>query len=180
MQEHQAIEMLSIPGGFKPSGQKWVDFGCGTGTFTLALAHHLNPKSHIVAVDKNCSSLNQIPNQFNDVSIEKKCADLKNIDFPPTSLNGILMANSLHYVQHQEAFIEKITDFLKPDGCFLIVEYNTHQSNPWIPYPLSFDSLEQLFKTKGFPSIKKINEIPSRYNRSNLYSVVAQNLSPKV
>lgn len=172
MQQSQAIEMLSIHGGFTSKKQNWVDLGAGSGTFTLALAYHLGPESHILAVDKDRSALNNIPVQVKNVNIEKRDADFADIDFSSNSLDGILMANSLHYVQHQGVFIEKMKTFLKSDGCFLIVEYDTNRSNPWIPYPVSFDRLHSLFSKEDFPSIKKINEKPSRYNKANLYSAI--------
>lgn len=178
MQQHQAIQMLSVPGGFGNTEQVWTDLGCGTGMFTLALAHHLALGSRIVAIDQDRSSLNQIPDHFNDVSIEKRQADFLDTDFSTGSLDGILMANSLHYVQYQDSFIEKIKPFLKPNGCILIVEYNTDRSNPWIPYPVSFNRLNTLFTKTGFSSIEKIKEIPSRYNRSNLYSAIIRQLQP--
>jgi len=54
---------------------------------------------------------------------------------------------------------------------FLIVEYDTDIANPWVPYPLSFNTIKTLFVTTGFHSINKINEIPSRFNRAKIYSV---------
>lgn len=178
MQQHQAVDMLSIPGGFENFRQRWVDLGCGTGTFTQALAYHLAPNSRILAIDRNLSSLNEIPDQFNNTKIEKRQADFLEIDFSSAALDGILMANALHYVQHQNAFIEKIKPFLKSNGCFLIVEYDTIKSNPWIPYPLPFYQLNTLFSQAGFSSIKKISEKPSRYNRANLYSAIIRQLPP--
>ncbi len=172
MQQHEAIEMLSVPGGFELNKQRWVDFGAGSGTFTLALAYHLGSESLIIAVDKDRSSLNKIPDQFKNVSIEKRLADFADIDFPLNSLDGILMANSLHYIQHQDGFIERVKKFLKSSGCFLIVEYDTNRSTPWIPYPVAFNKLNSLFSKTGFSSVKKIDEKPSRYNRSNLYSAI--------
>lgn len=172
MQQSQAIEMLSVPDLRDDRAHVWVDLGSGSGTFTLALAEYLTPESQIFAVDKDASSLNNIPDQFNHVNIEKRQTDFLDIEFPSESLDGILIANSLHYVQCQEVFIDRVKQYLKPDGCFLIVEYDTDKSNSWIPYPLGFDRLKQLFKHEGFSSIRKIHEKPSRYNRSNLYSAI--------
>ncbi len=82
------------------------------------------------------------------------------------------MANSLHYIQNQKVFIGNTKPLLKPEGCFLVVEYDTNISNPWVPYPVSFVRLNELFKAAGFSSIRKLKEKPSRYNRSNLYSAM--------
>lgn len=164
--------MLSAPELCNSEPQAWADFGCGSGTFTLALAHHLASKSSIIAIDKDNSSLNNIPDQFKNIRIEKRETDFTHVSFSSFKLHGILMANSLHYVQRQDEFIKRVKNFLKPTGCFLIVEYDTNRSNPWIPYPVSFAKINSLFSKAGFSAIKKIHEKPSRYNRSNLYSAL--------
>lgn len=178
MHHDQALELLTFEGNSMPTRQEWVDFGCGSGTFTLALASLLNHKSHITAVDRKASSLNQIPDHFDNVFIQKMCAGFTDVEFPLNNLDGILMANSLHYIQDQQTFIKRIKQFLKPDGKFLIVEYDTDLANRWIPYPLEYEKLKQLFKKEGFSSIKKINEKPSKYNKSNLYSAVIRHPQP--
>lgn len=174
MKHSQAVEMLSHRHLNNSEKQIWADLGSGTGTFTLALAHLLVPDSRIIAVDKESRSLNQIPEQFQQVVIKKRMTDFTGEDFPSANLDGILMANSLHYVQNQEDFINKIKKWLKPAGLILIVEYDMDSPNPWVPYPVSFVRLDKLFKNSGFTSIQKLKEKPSRYNRSNLYSAMIQ------
>lgn len=98
MEHKQAIDMISAPELSNSEPQIWADFGCGSGAFTLALAHHLKPKIQIIAIDKDSSSLKEIPNQFNNIPIEKKCKNFTELYFLSNSLNGVLMANSLHYV----------------------------------------------------------------------------------
>ena len=61
---------------------------------------------------------------------------------------------------------------MKPPEIFLIVEYDTEISNPWVPFPLSFISLENLFKKAEFTSVIKINEKPSVFRRAKIYSAL--------
>lgn len=178
MEQHKAIEMLSGADFPVSEKQAWVDFGCGTGTFTLALAQLLAPNSTIAAVDKDRNSLSKIPEHVNGITIEKKVGDfVDENDFSLPELDGILMANSLHYVKHQAGFIDKASQFLKPDGCFLIVEYDTNLSSPWVPYPVDFTALKTLFEDAGFSFIQKLSDKPSRYNPSNLYSALIRHKS---
>lgn len=174
MKQSQAIELISVPGRTHSAREVWVDFGCGTGTFTLALAHLLGQNGRIIAVDKDSRSLEKIPDHFNKVIIEKRHADFIKDEFSFSDLDGILMANSLHYIQNQEVFIEKMKLLLKPEGYCLLVEYDTNISNPWVPYPVGFARLSELFKAAGYSSIRKLKEKPSRYNRSNLYSAIIE------
>jgi hypothetical protein len=53
------------------------------------------------------------------------------------------MANALHFVRDQTGFLERAGKWLKPHGCFLLVEYDTDLRNPWEPYPLSFSTLQK-------------------------------------
>lgn len=172
MQHNQAVEMLSGPYRDSTEKQVWADLGCGSGTFTLALAHHLPPGSRIIAVDKDRNALKKIPDCFEKIPIEKRCANFEEDDFITDTLDGILMANSLHFVQHQLPFIKNIKQLLKPHATFLIVEYDMDSPNPWVPYPVSYDHLKKLFTDCDFTSIHILQKKPSHYNRSNLYSVM--------
>jgi SAM-dependent methyltransferase len=62
-------------------------------------------------------------------------------------LDGILMANAMHYFKDKEAVLRQIHSFLKPIGTFLLVEYNVDSGNPWVPYPL----LSKLFAPSRHP-----------------------------
>ena len=81
------------------------------------------------------------------------------------------MANSLHYVKEKDLFIRKTQTYLKEGGCFIIIEYDTEISNTWVPFPVSYNSLNKLFEKEGF-GVKKLNEKPSIYRRENIYSVL--------
>ena len=48
-----------------------IDLGCGTGTFTFALATLLPPGTVIHAIDKDERSLSQIPDRYQDVTIRQ-------------------------------------------------------------------------------------------------------------
>ena len=118
--------------GFDFSGS-WADLGCGTGTFTLALASLFKENGIIYAIDKNKSVLNNIPDRYEDVLFKKYQADFMTDQLPFDNVSGIMMANSLHYVKDKHRFIKKLKKHLLKAGCFLIVEYESTLSNPWVP-----------------------------------------------
>ena len=171
MQLHEAIALIRHSNRefefTQPS--KWADLGCGTGLFTRALASFQPSGSTIYAVDTNQSSLAVITN-YNQVDIQKIGQDFVRDEWPFETLDGILMANSLHYVKDKLAFIEKAKFSLKKSGSFLVVEYDTDTANPWVPYPVSYNSLRQLFAKSGYTAIEKMHEMPSIYGRANIYS----------
>jgi SAM-dependent methyltransferase len=172
MRADDAIQFIRHKGLSVSGPSNWADLGCGSGTFTNALAHFLQPGSVVHAVDKKLSAGLHI-SVPDGVLVKMLELDFVKDELPFSQLDGIVMANALHYVREQSAFIDKIEKHLKPDGRLLIVEYNTDKPVPtWVPYPLSYQSLERLFKTHGYKQVEMIQERPSVYGNANLYTAL--------
>ncbi len=171
MNSQDAIALIQDKNIFSGTKTVWADLGCGTGLFTYALASLLNEESIIFAIDKNISSFKTI-SSMKGVTINKIELNFESDDLPFDSLDGILMANSLHFVKNKKRIIEKMKSYLSANSCFLLVEYDTEISNHWVPYPVNFLSLKKLFNEAGFTSVTKINDRQSAFNRGNLYSVI--------
>ena len=150
--------------------QTWCDLGCGTGTFTLALATLLPAGSVIHAIDKDEKSLAQIPNQYEEVTIHKEVVDLAKNELRLPAVHGVLMANLLHYMKNQRAFMEKLKALSKR---LLIVEYDGRGPNQWVPYPVGFSTLQGLLLDQGFTEIIKLGTRASRFG-GELYSALAE------
>jgi ubiquinone/menaquinone biosynthesis C-methylase UbiE len=163
-----AIEMLAESGVDAPGPTKWADLGCGTGTFTLALADLLSPGSTIHAMDRDGSVLRRIPSKHKGVSITTHRGDFTHHTWPFANLDGILMANSLHYVDNQLAFIRSCERRMMVPRRFLIVEYDTDESSRWVPHPVSRKKLRSLFTAAGYSSITMLRARPSVYRRAAL------------
>ena len=151
--------------------ETWADLGCGSGLFTHALSTFLADQSLIYAVDNNLSSfrMNTIRDQ---VVIKKVLSNFETDSMNLTNLDGILMANSLHYIKNKKAFLEKAKTWYGNKPVFLIVEYDRDHSNPWVPYPISFQKLKELFTLTGFTEIKKLHEKKSFYGGGKMYSAL--------
>jgi ubiquinone/menaquinone biosynthesis C-methylase UbiE len=118
-------------------GDTWADFGAGSGAFTMVLLEVLGSGATVFAVDKD---LRQMPQHLQIKSVQ---ADFtQKLELPP--LDGILLANSLHYIGNQTEFLSSLRGYLKPNGVLLIVEYQDRKPNPWVPYPVSFERLEAI------------------------------------
>jgi ubiquinone/menaquinone biosynthesis C-methylase UbiE len=146
----------------------WADLGCGSGVFTNALAGLLGDASKIYAVDRDDQHLKILETYKGEIEFIK--LDFIQDPLPFVNLDGILMANSLHFVKDKSAFAEKIKKHLKRNGQLIIVEYDTERQNRWVPYPASFDKLTQIFSAAGFTSIKKIGERNSVYRSEKMYA----------
>jgi SAM-dependent methyltransferase len=150
--------------------QSWCDLGCGRGTFTMALAHSLAPGSTVYAVDLDQKALEGIPERYHGVAIRKVLVDLRSPGLRLPSVDGILMANSLHFIQYQHLFLRKL---LSVTNRFLIVEYERSKPSPWGPYPVGFDRLCELFREAGVENVVKLATRRSRFG-GTLYSAFAE------
>ncbi|WPP52441.1 class I SAM-dependent methyltransferase [Catalinimonas niigatensis] len=150
----------------------WADLGCGNGTFTKALAQLLPDGSTLYAVDKNQQHI--IHPDEKKVHIEFIQADFDKEELMLPPLDGILMANALHYVKGKVSLLARLQKLLNAEGKFIIVEYDTMRANPWVPYPIDFLHLQDLLYDAGFRQVKKLGERTSIYNRSNMYSCLAR------
>jgi len=142
--------------------QYWADLGCGGGTFTKALLDLLPSGSHITAVDRE----NQ---QFQAENIDFIRADLTELDL--TELDGILIANALHYVADKVSLIQKLKTMFSGAPSFVIIEYDTDKPNLWVPYPISFNNIQILFSDY---SVTKVNERRSAYGSGMMYCAVVE------
>lgn len=173
MTHAEAVEMIAS-GVTSTPAQVWLDLGAGTGVFTKALAKQLDGQAKVYAVDKQ----NQLDENAIDNAHPTRIIILE-LDFvtheiPVEAVDGILMANSFHYVKEKKILIAKLKNILKPGGRFIFIEYDLVTSNQWVPYPVNFSSLRSLMMEMGFSSVIKINERPSVFNRAMMYSALVQ------
>lgn len=152
--------------GAVETGGVWADFGSGAGAFTLALADLLGPTGQIYSIEKDNRALREqqsaMLDRFPDVRAEYVTADFtRKLDLPP--LDGIVMANSLHFIRDKAPVLALMRGYLKPGGRFVLVEYNADQGNTWVPYPLSYPTWERMSREHGFTSTRKMAAVPSRF-----------------
>jgi SAM-dependent methyltransferase len=172
MRLRDAIDMLADSGVEALGPTTWADLGCGDGTFTLALAALLAAGSTIHAMDRDGSALRRIPSAHNGVRITTHYGDFTNQRWPFADLDGILMANSLHYVDDQATFIRACESRMTSQRRFLIVEYDTNEASRWLPFPVSQTRLAALFAPAGYSSITLLHSRPSVYRRASLYAAM--------
>ncbi len=145
----------------------WADLGCGDGLFSQVLSSRLCNGSTIYAIDKAVQhSINSVNKEVN-ILLSK--ADFVNDDLPLQNLHGILMANSLHYVEDKVFLLQKLKQYLLPEGVFIIIEYDNASVNHWVPYPTSFLQLKELFIKVGYHHIEKSGERKSIYQSGKMY-----------
>jgi ubiquinone/menaquinone biosynthesis C-methylase UbiE len=164
-----------IRDGVSGGGSVWADLGSGEGAFTLALADLLGSGGHIYSVDTDARALREqrqaLQARFPAVTLEQRTADFTQpLDLPP--LDGVVMANSLHFQRHKELVLRLVRAMLKPGGRLVLVEYNADRGNWWVPYPMSYPTWEALVGANGFVGTRLLTTQPSRFLRE-IYSALS-------
>lgn len=145
----------------------WLELGCGTGTFTRALAELLPPGSTITAMDRDEMALHELPAMHNGVQITALNADVQ--DPLPGPMDGVLLANVLHFVEDKEGLLARIAQVAPT---VLLVEYDaSRRLIPWVPFPLPRGQAVELFAKAGFAEAVHMGARPSRYGNGPLYAM---------
>lgn len=173
---NHADHVALIREGIPQVGGVWADFGSGTGAFTLALADCLGPDGQIYSIDKSERALREQQQEMNgrfpQTRVTYLIADYtRPLDLPP--LDGILIANALHFQRRKEGIVRQLYDYLRPGGRLIMVEYNLDRGNMWVPHPFSYPTWETIASRSGFVQTQKLNVRPSRFLRE-IYSAVCQ------
>ncbi len=162
-----------IEDGVTERGGRWADLGSGQGAFTLALADLLGPGSHITAVDRDAGALRYLERgRFPGVEIDTMVGDFTR-PLALSDLDGIVMANSLHFVKDKSPVLESVRKMLRPGGTLVVVEYGTDRGNPWVPHPFSYKKWETMAAQAGFVKTRSLRTIPSRHLGS-MYSAASE------
>jgi ubiquinone/menaquinone biosynthesis C-methylase UbiE len=162
-----------IKHGIGAPGETWADLGAGGGTFSLALSDLLGPRGRIIAVDRDLHALRRIgtpPASWAPIRTYH-AAFTQPLKF--TNLDGLLLANALHFVARQEKVLRQLSGYLRPGGRVLFLEYDTEQVSPWNPYPLPLGRLQQLAVAAGLDVPYEVHRRLSIFGGREFYAAVA-------
>ena len=171
-------EMVAlIRGGVSSTGRAWADLGAGTGNFTRALRDLLPTDATIYAVDRDARAIAKqheiAATLVPGATIVPVQADVTTLlALPP--LDGVLMANLLHFVRDQPALLSQVHTMITPNGTLLVVEYDAVQRGPWLPYPIGSIRFTPLVVAAGFTEPRVIAMRRSPSSGRVMYAAMAQ------
>ena len=164
-------DAVALIGGAVPRGAgTWADLGAGAGTFTRALVELLGPDSRIYAVDRDSGAVAAIgrwaaKDAANVISV---VADFTNpFELPGLghgTLDGMLLANALHFVRDADAVLARLVELVRPGGRVVIVEYDRRAATRWVPYPIPEARLPALAAAAGLSIPVTTARRPSRFS----------------
>ena len=144
----------------------WADLGAGTGTFTRALAQILGPGSRIYAVDQDRVALDELrtlARELPDVAVIEADFTEKLPGLKEGELDGILLANALHFVRDAESVLGKLVKLLRDNGRVVVVEYDRRVESRWVRYPVPITRLDSLAAAAGLTAPVVTTTRPSDY-----------------
>lgn len=174
--DHQEMVAL-IRGGIPAPGGVWADLGAGTGNFTWALAEILGPTATIHALDRDARAVEaqrvRLKTDPPAATVLPRQADIVQPLSLPT-LDGVLLANVLHFIRDQVGLLRRLRTAVRPDGILLVVEYEQTFPIPWVPYPLPFAKLAALVRAAGFTPAVQVGMRRSPSTERVLYAASAK------
>ena len=154
-----------ILGVYIESGQKVLDLGCGSGTFTLAMARMVGETGKVIAVDVQNEMLQIVRKKADKERLESRIITHKSepdrigisevVDFA-------LAFYMVHEVPNAKAFLKEIASLLKQDGKLLIVEPKFH---------VSASSFKRTLEAALMAGLKPIAEPKISFSRSMLFQL---------
>jgi SAM-dependent methyltransferase len=176
MRIDDAVELIRDAIG--DSAGVWADLGAGTGTFTRALARTLGAGSTIYAVDDDArvvSALRELQQVGERRRIVAVRADFSRpFELPGLGnalLDGILLANALHFVRDAEKVLNQLVTRVRVGGRVVIVEYDRRAASPWVPYPIRASQWPRLAEAAGLIGARVTATRPSAYE-GEIYAAV--------
>jgi SAM-dependent methyltransferase len=176
MRIDDAVELIRDAVGASAGG--WADLGAGTGTFTRALARTLGVGSTIYAVDDDATAvaaLRELPGVGDGRSamderqriIPVKADFRRAFELPglgDSLLDGILLANALHFVRDAESVLTQLVRRVRVGGRVVLVEYDRRAPSPWVPYPINASQWARLAAAAGLSAAVVTATRPSAYS----------------
>jgi ubiquinone/menaquinone biosynthesis C-methylase UbiE len=134
---------------------KVIEFGCGTGFFTKALARNA---THIYATDVSDEMLEVARRRlkdFKNVTVQKN--DCENASFPPDSFDTAFLANVIHTIARPLRVLGESRRILREEGLLLITCYTDYGTMWFDKMNLGF----RFFQKFGLPPLWYTNYSPA-------------------
>ena len=167
-------------------GGTWADFGAGDGTFTLALARILGPDARVFAVDRDQQALRELERRAAENGIRNRVTAVAADFIDPFELpggntlrlDGMLFANSLHFVRNADVVLNRLVHWLRPGAHVVFVEYDRRPASRWVPYPVDAERLPAICAAAGLTKPVVTATRPSDYG-GELYAAFATLAPPE-
>lgn len=127
--DEKASQFLSEIGA--QAEQKILDFGCGSGTYTIPAAKIVGGEGKVYSIDKENAKIKEIAKKAKRLGLENiesiKLSEGEKIPLKRETINLFLLIDVLHEVKEKIHIFKEINRLLKEDG--LACVYPMHMKN---------------------------------------------------
>lgn len=152
----KGAEIVKQAGPYGPG--PWLELGSGIGNNTIPLSKKVDT---LIALDVSPRDLLRLQ-QKSTLGYPLQ-ADFRALPFRMNCLEGIFTSFSIHFVEEHNLVFREAARILRSGGTLILVEYQTSESVPWIPFPLPQKRAYQLLQREGFSSLETLHETPRYY-----------------
>ena len=139
--DRNAIKVLSELGIGR--GHVILDFGCGSGTYTIPAAKLVREEGKVYALDIDKRALDRMERKARDEGLENivriEISRDESIPLQDETVDFMLLIDVLHEIDDKEALFEEARRVLKPNGTLIVY-----------PMHLPKEEVKRLMVTKGF------------------------------
>lgn len=170
MTHGEAVDLIR---GAVGAGEAWAELGAGEGTFTRALGELVGPEGSVHASDRDPAAVGKLRELTlpGGARLHVARRDFNDpLGIPP--VDGILMANALHFASDAAPILLRLVARLPPGGKLLLVEYDRTRGNPWVPYPIPLSRFRALAAAAGLTPPREIGRRASAY-QGEMYAAVS-------
>lgn len=143
-------------------GDRAADIGCGTGVYTIALAHEVGITGQVYAVDVHREALHTLAGTLDKrgiVNVEMIWADAeKAVSIDAYSLDALVLSNVLFQMKNIDKALSLVSKLIKPEGQLLVVDWSDSHGGIG-PHPSHVVGEEQaisLVQSHGFRLLKRL------------------------
>ncbi len=109
-------------------GDRAADIGCGTGVYTIALAHEVGNMGQVYAVDVHRDALHTLAGTLEKrgiMNVEMLWADVeKSVSIDAYSLDAVVLSNVLFQFDSIDKVLALLSKLIKPEGQLLVVDWS--------------------------------------------------------
>lgn len=130
----------------------WADIGCGTGFFTIPLAHKVK---QVYALDIRAEMLSDLSESLTQLQIHNVTvlqSEESHFSLPDQLIDGVLTSLVLHEVDQPIEFFRELNRILQRSGRLVVIEWAkaTTEMGPPLEHRLSIQQLDDWALTTGF------------------------------
>ena len=140
----------------------YIDLCCGTGYFTLPVAKRLGDNGAVYAIDIQGGMLSELKKIIMEQKLKNIMmiqGDILSLFLKEKTADIVNIGNSLHELKQPETSLREIKRILKPDGKFIIVDWEKTESpfGPPVNGRISSEEAIGLLEKVGFKSFEKLS-----------------------